>query len=51
MKSFNIEKAIKDLLLEGVYCQHKIFNILYPTYTGHYYTLRTKIAKVKNEGI
>lgn len=46
-----LETTVKDLLKQGVYCQHKIFNHIYPTYFGHYNTLRTVIAKVKNAGI
>lgn len=43
-----MEDKIKRLIDNGVYCQNKIFNYLYPQYKGHYSTLRSEIAKVKN---
>lgn len=42
------KKKIKSLLAEGVYGYNEIFDRLYPTFMGHYYTLRRLIAEVKN---
>jgi hypothetical protein len=44
----NVKKQIKELIDQGVYGYHDIFNRLYPTYMGHYNTLRNAIAEVKN---
>lgn len=47
----NLEKEIKHYIKSGIYCQNEIFNRIYPTYFGHYSTLRNTIAKVKNDGL
>lgn len=46
--TLNLSAKIKQMLNEGVYDQNEIFKRLYPTYRGHYSTLRDKIAWVKN---
>lgn len=46
-----LEKEIYSYLKSGVYCPHEIFNRIYPTFMGHYSTLRNAIAKVKERGI
>lgn len=43
-----LTNKIKKMLNEGIYDQNEIFRQLYPTYRGHYSTLRDKIAWVKN---
>lgn len=45
----DVKKDVKLLLSNGIYCPREIFNRLYPTYVGHYSTLRNVIAEVKNE--
>lgn len=45
-----MHNKIKQLMKAGVYNQHVIFDTLYPTYGGHYSTLRNLIAEVKNNG-
>lgn len=47
-KNLVTRKRIKNLLSEGVYDPKEIFDTIYPTYMGHYYTLRKLIAEVKN---
>lgn len=46
-----IEKKIYNLMKEGVYCPNTLFKTLYPTYMGHYATLRKKIAEAKERGV
>lgn len=46
-----LEREIRHLLKCGVYCQHEIFNRMYPSYMGHYSRLRDKISEVKNKGL
>lgn len=43
-----VKDRVKDLISVGVYDQHKIFRILYPTFNGHYSHLRDIISEVKN---
>lgn len=46
-----LEKEIRHYIKCGVYCQHEIFNRIYPTFMGHYSRLRDMIARIKNEGV
>jgi hypothetical protein len=41
---------IKLLMDAGIYDHNMIFKLLYPSYTGHYSSLRDQIARVKNAG-
>ena len=47
----NTRKEIKQMLRNGIYCQFEIFNRVYPTFNGHYSTLRNMIAEEKTHGI
>lgn len=44
----NFEKEIEGMIKRGIYCQHEIFNRLYPYYEGHYAGLRTLISRIKS---
>jgi hypothetical protein len=43
-----LKACIQSLIDEGMYGYKDIFDHIYPTYMGHYYTLRQTIAEVKN---
>lgn len=47
----NLEREIIHYIKCGIYCPHEIFNRIYPTYMGHYSTLRNTIARIKNNGL
>lgn len=44
-----MHKTVKEMIGAGVFNQHQIFNMLYPTYRGHYSKLRDIISEVKND--
>lgn len=50
-KMTDLEKEITHYLKCGVYCPHEIFNRIYPTYMGHYSTLRNTISRIKEKGV
>lgn len=43
-----IRSRVKKMIASGIYDQNVIFNLIYPTYVGHYSKLRDIIAEVKN---
>ncbi len=51
MTNNKLKRRIRNLLKDGVYCQHAIFKTIYPTYMGHYSVLRNTIAEVKDKGV
>lgn len=47
-KRQKLRKEVRHYVKCGVHCQHELFNRIYPTFTGHYSTLRDVISEVKN---
>lgn len=43
-----VEDKVKQYFKIGVYDQHRIFSLIYPTFNGHYSHLRNIISEVKN---
>lgn len=46
-----MQDKIRRLIKQGYTCQHELFQMLYPTYNGHYARLRDEISEVKNAGV
>ena len=47
-ESSTMRERVKELITNGVYSQHDLFALTYPTYRGHYARLRDIISEVKN---
>jgi hypothetical protein len=45
-----MRQKVKDLIALGMFDQNTLFATLYPTWRGHYSTLRNIISEVKNNG-
>lgn len=43
-----VRYRIRELMSEGIYDANDLFEVIYPTYNGHYAKLREIIAEEKN---